>query len=316
MSERVVVGTRGSKLALAQAEKVIRDLKKAGYTVEIQVIKTSGDIMKDKPLYTFKSGAFVRTIDEALADGEIDVAVHSLKDVPVDRVEGTVISAVLERESPHDAFISRNGERIEDLDSGSVIGTSSLRRMAQIRRYRPDFKIKNLRGNLDTRIRKLRDGEYDGIIVAEAGLLRLGIDVIYQRIEHFIPSANQGIIAVATREGEEDLVSFMNHRKTYLVAMAEREVLTQIGLGCSVPAGILAEAENGEMRLKCEILNTSGEEILAMQKAFEFNFEEGFGKCTASVLKNVIEEAAEFGRDIKEKLGDEIKSIEGRYHGE
>ncbi len=293
MSERIVVGTRGSKLALAQTEKVVKKLKEEGYETEIRTIKTSGDILKDKPLHEFKGiGAFVRAIDEALAEGEIDIAVHSYKDVPSDRVKNTVIAAVLERESPCDAFITRDGSTIDDLESNSVIGTSSLRRRAQIKRYRWDLKLENLRGNVDTRLRKLNEGIYDAILLAEAGLIRLGLDekVKYQRLspEIFVPSANQGIIAVATRSGEEDLVSFMNHPKTALEAAVEREVIKELGVGCAVPVGIFAEW-NGKVRLICEILSHDGKQ--------EVRVEETLSPSTA------IEEAREIARELKENGG-------------
>ena len=256
---RIVVGTRGSKLALAQTEKVVKKLKAEGFQPEIRIIKSMGDILKDKPLHEFKGvGAFVRTLDLALAEGKVDIVVHSYKDVPSERVEGTVIAAVLERESPCDAFISKNGKSLDEMKSDSIIGTSSLRRKAQLKRYRKDLRFENLRGNLDTRLRKLQQGLYDAIVVAEAGLIRLNLhkEVNYQRLnpEVFVPSANQGIIAVATRIGEEDLVSFINHEKTYLEAAVEREVIKSLGVGCAVPVGIYAELK-GRIRLICEILN-------------------------------------------------------------
>ena len=255
----IVVGTRGSKLALAQTEKVVKRLKEEGYKSEIKIIKSMGDVMKDKPLHEFKGvGAFVRTLDLALANKKVDIVVHSYKDVPSDRVKGTVIAAVLERESPCDAFISKNGKSLDELENNSVIGTSSLRRKAQLKRYRKDLKFENLRGNLDTRLRKLRNGLYDAIVVAEAGLIRLNLvdKIDYQRLnpEIFVPSANQGIIAIATRIGEEDLVSFMNHEKTDLEAKVEREVIKGLGVGCAVPVGIYAELK-GKVRLICEILD-------------------------------------------------------------
>jgi hydroxymethylbilane synthase len=306
MPKRVVVGTRGSRLALAQAEKVIYQLKKAGKEVKIQIIKTSGDIMKDKPLYAFKrSGAFVRAIDQALADEEIDVAVHSMKDVPTDRVEGTVIAAVLERESPFDAFISRSGKWIEEIDSGAVIGTSSLRRAAQIRRLRGDVSIKDIRGNLDTRLKKLESGDYDGIIVGEAGLIRLGLHerIAYERLnpEFFVPSANQGIIAVATREGEEEIVSFMNHRKTMLEAMVERGVLKELGVGCTVPAGVYCKFQENSFELKSELLSLDGRREIRFDERFESQLEkpDGYGECSERDLEMIGKMTGKISEKIK-----------------
>ncbi len=292
MSEKVVVGTRGSKLALAQTEKVVRKLKEAGYEVEIRIIKSAGDIMKDKPLYEFKgTGAFVRTLELALIDGEIDIAVHSYKDVPSVRVEGTSIAAVLERDSPCDVFIARNGSTLEDIKEGAVIGTSSLRRRAQLKWYRPDLRFDNLRGNVDTRLRKLNEGLYDAIVLAEAGLIRLGLaeKIRYQRLnpEIFVPPANQGIIAVETRKGEEDLVAFMNDEKTALEAEVERAVIRELGIGCAVPAGIYARYE-GKVRLICQILSVDGAE--------EVKIDEELSPNTA------VEEAREIARNLKERI--------------
>lgn len=292
MSEKVVVGTRGSKLALAQTEKVVRRLKEAGYEVEIRIIKSTGDIMKDRPLYEFKGmGAFVRTLELALIDGEIDIAVHSYKDIPSTRVEGTSIAAVLERDSPCDAFIARDGSTLDDIKEGAIVGTSSLRRRAQLRYYRPDLRFENLRGNVDTRLRKLREGSYDAIVLAEAGLIRLGLaeKIRYQKLpaEIFVPPANQGIIAVETRKGEENLVDFMNDKKAALEAEVERAVIRELGIGCAVPAGIYARYE-GKVRLICQILSVDGTE--------EIRIEEDLNPDTA------VEEAKEIARNLKERI--------------
>ncbi|MDI9610691.1 MAG: hydroxymethylbilane synthase [Archaeoglobales archaeon] len=251
------IGTRGSKLALAQTKIVAEKLEKEGYEVEIRIIKTAGDIMKDRPLHEFKGmGAFVRAIDLALARKEIDLAVHSYKDVPSERVEGTRISAVLKRDSPCDVLIA-NGKRLEELESGAKIGTSSLRRRAQFSRLRNDVVFENLRGNLDTRIRKLKEGIYDAIIVAEAGIQRLGLKVDYQRFppDLIIPPPNQGIIAIATREGEDELVSFLNDQDTWLCAQVERKIAKELGFGCAVPFGVYSEVLGSKVRVVCEVLS-------------------------------------------------------------
>ncbi len=289
MSEKVVVGTRGSKLALAQTEKVVKKLREAGYEVEVRIIKSTGDIMKDRPLYEFKGmGAFVRTLEQALVKGEIDVAVHSYKDVPSARMEGTSIAAVLERDSPCDVFISRDGSKLEEIKPNAVVGTSSLRRRAQLKRIRPDLRFENLRGNVDTRLRKLREGLYDAIVLAEAGLIRLGLDkeVEYQRLdpETFVPPANQGIIAVETRDGEENLVEFMNDEKTALEAEVERAVLRELGIGCAVPAGIYAEYR-GKVRLICQILTPDGREVASVKETLN--------------PSSAVEEAREIAKNIR-----------------
>jgi len=287
MSEKIVVGTRGSKLALAQTERVVEKLRKEGYDVEIKIIKSTGDIMKDKPLYEFKGmGAFVRSLELALIKGEIDVAVHSYKDIPSSRVEGVTVAAVLERDSPCDAFIAKDGSTIESIKEGAIIGTSSLRRRAQLKLYRPDFKFENLRGNVDTRLRKLKEGPYDAIVLAEAGLIRLGLKIKYQRLdpERFVPAANQGIIAVETREGEENLVEFMNDKKTALEAEVERAVIRELGVGCAIPAGVYAEYR-GKVRLICQVLYNG-----------EIRVDEKLSPSTA------VDEAIEIAKQIKEKI--------------
>jgi len=293
---KITLGTRGSKLALSQAEKVMGELKKEGYEVEIRIIKTSGDIMKDKPLHEFLGmGAFVKVIDETLDDGDIDIAVHSLKDVP-SKIKG-VIAAVMERESPSDAFVTRSGVSIDNLEDYSVVGTSSLRRIAQIKRYRPDLKIENLRGNVDTRLRKLNEGQYDAILLAEAGLIRMGLvdKVRYNPMnpEIFVPSANQGIIAIETRKGEEDIVSFINHERTFREAMVEREIIKELGIGCAVPAGVFAESDvrrNGKkIRLICEILSHDGKKSIRVEEVLD--------------TSSAIEEAREVAKDIKSRGG-------------
>ena len=289
MSERVVVGTRGSKLALAQTAKVVERLREKGYSVEIRIIKSTGDIMKDKPLYEFKgSGAFVRTLEHALVRGEIDIAVHSYKDIPSNMLEGVRISAVLERDSPYDAFVARNGESLDEIKPNAVIGTSSLRRRAQLKLYRPDLRFENIRGNVDTRLRKLREGLYDAIVLAEAGIQRLGLNVKYQRlpIEKFVPPANQGIIAVQTRVGEEDLVKFMNHEETWIEAEVERIVMKTLGVGCAIPAGIYAECK-GKVRLIVQVIKNGR----------EFRVDEELSKA------NAVEEAREIARNFKSEIG-------------
>lgn len=278
------VGTRGSKLALAQAKLVVEKLEEEGYKVELKVIKTKGDIMKDKPLHEFKGiGAFVREIDLALARGEIDVAVHSYKDVPTQRVEGTKISAVLKRDSPCDAMIFRDCKRFEELKENAVVGTSSLRRRAQFSRLRNDLKFENLRGNLDTRIRKLRDGLYDAIIVAEAGIQRLKLNIDYQSFppDVIVPPPNQGIIAVATRIGEEELVSFLNDEDTWIEAQIERTIARELGFGCAVPFGVYAKVCGERAKVICEVL--SGECVRVEEK----------------ISKHSIEEAIEIARRVK-----------------
>jgi hydroxymethylbilane synthase len=242
----MIIGTRGSKLALAQAEIVASRLSSAGIETEIRIIKTVGDVDTDNPLHKLPGiGVFVREIDEYSLAGDIDIAVHSMKDLPTVRPEKLVTAAILKRDPPCDVLITRDGVCLADLPAGAVIGTSSMRRIAQMRRFRSDLEIADLRGNINTRMRKLRDGDYDGIILAEAGLVRLGWDIGFERLDpdSFIPSANQGTIAVATLRGSEaeDAVRMLDHHQTRIETEIERIVIGVLGGGCSIPIGAFAE---------------------------------------------------------------------------
>jgi hydroxymethylbilane synthase len=294
MSEKIVIGTRGSKLALAQTKMVADLLSKDGVEYEIKIVKTSGDRFTEKPLTEFGGmGAFVREIDKLLVKGVIDVAVHSLKDVPTKGIEGTVIAAVLPRESPFDVLVSRKGN-LDELPSGAVIGTSSMRRRAQLKRYRKDVIVENLRGNVDTRLRKLREGMYDAIILAEAGIKRLGISADYKplNLKDFVPSANQGIVAIATRKGEEYLVRDYNHETTYVEGMVEREIIRVLGAGCIVPVGVHARYTGSIIEVIAEILSSNGEETVRVEKSIPFD--------------DWIKEARKIGNMLVEKGGGDL----------
>jgi hydroxymethylbilane synthase len=257
------LGTRGSKLAMAQAHKVRRVLEERGVGVDIVAIRTSGDIHTSEPLHAITGvGAFVREIDDHLLRGEIDAAVHSLKDVPTARPPGLETAAVLERESARDVAITRDGERLSELKAGAVVGTSSTRRTALVRRHYPDLAIKNIRGNVDTRLRKLREGEYDAILLAEAGLIRLNMALQAERLDpyEFVPSANQGVIAVVARPGTPafDVASALNDRDTWLETRVERIITAALDGGCVVPMGAYAKRDGGVLDVVCEILSLDG----------------------------------------------------------
>jgi hydroxymethylbilane synthase len=257
------LGTRGSKLAIAQAQKVRGLLRELGTDAEITVIRTSGDIHVSEPLHALKGvGAFVREIDERLLGGEVDAAVHSLKDVPTVRPPGLETAAVLRRESACDVAITRDGEKLSELREGAVVGTSSTRRTALVRRHHPHLAIKNIRGNVDTRLRKLRDGEYDAVLLAEAGLIRLGIELPAERLDpyEFVPSANQGVIAVVARSGTGELeaIKALNDEDTWLETRAERIITSALDGGCVVPMGAYARRVGGELDVACEVLSLDG----------------------------------------------------------
>jgi hydroxymethylbilane synthase len=277
----MIIGTRGSMLALAQAEIVAGRLRNAGIETEIRTISTSGDVITDHPLHKLPGiGVFVREIDEHSLGGEIDIAVHSMKDIPTIRPEKLVTAAILKRDPPCDVLITRDGVRLEELPAGAVIGTSSMRRIAQMKRFRSDLAIADLRGNINTRMRKLRDGVYDGIMLAEAGLVRLGWDIGFERLDpdRFIPSANQGTIAVVTlrdSEAEEAVRTLLDHRQTRIETEIERIVIGVLGGGCSVPIGAFAEMNGGtgdadgevdEVRVRAEVLSMDGRQYVRVDE--------------------------------------------------
>jgi hydroxymethylbilane synthase len=247
------VGTRGSELSLAQTREALQLLKEAHPDLEAEVIvyRTHGDQDVKTPLYLMPmKGVFERAIDEALLRGEIDAAVHSMKDCPTDLAEELYIAAVPPRRSPLDAFVSKDGRRIEELRAGSMVGTSSPRRMAFLRFIRRDLSVEPIRGNVDTRVRKLMEGSYDGVVLAEAGLLRLGLKVDYQVLpkDLFVPACGQGALAVVCRREDERLrrlLAAIDDASSRFEVEAERAVLRRLQAGCRTPVGVNFEAKDG-----------------------------------------------------------------------
>jgi len=232
--------------------------------VELKVVRTAGDVQADVPLHEVKGGygAFVRELDEQLLHGEIDAAVHSMKDIPVKRPGGLAIAAVLERESALDVAITRDGRPLADLPAGSIVGTSSTRRTALVRRHYPDLRPQNIRGNVDTRLNKLGAGDYDAILLAEAGLIRLGLDRPLERLDpyRFVPTANQGVIAVVARESTPAFkeVQALDHGPTRAATTVERIVIEAMGGGCVTPMGVYAGQEGECLEIVAEILSLDG----------------------------------------------------------
>ncbi len=252
----MIIGTRGSKLAILQTEKVCERLRALGLGYEIKSVQSLGDVITDRGLYEMPSeGVFVKKLDTMLLTDKIDIAVHSMKDIPLERDERLETSAVLPRDSPYDVLVSKYS--LADMPEGAVIGTSSVRRKYQFLNYTEKksvkVKIKDIRGNVDTRIEKFRRGEYDGVILAEAGLERLNLNIEYERLDcdPFVPSPGQGIIAVVTRKGSEEsnILKAVDDAKTRVEAEAEKEVLKVMGGGCSLPVGVHAycKGENVEL---------------------------------------------------------------------
>lgn len=239
----VILGTRGSRLALTQAEWCADKLREAGIEVEMHTIKTTSDQRPSTPLSVIdQRDVFTRQLDEALLAGEIDLAIHSLKDVPTEVPEGISLAAVPEREDPSDALVSEAGWDVDGLPDGAVVATSSLRRRAQLLARRPDVRVVEIRGNVDTRIRKVREGEADALILARAGLARLGLDASHSVIalEVMLPAVGQGALAATTLEDHplrERVREILNHRPTERAILAERAMLRRLEGGCRVPVG-------------------------------------------------------------------------------
>ncbi len=254
------IGTRGSKLALIQAETVKSLLAKNGVESKLVIVKTSGDSFTDRPFREAGIGAFVREIDDRMLAGDIDIAVHSMKDVPTKRPQQISVCAVLPRSTPYDVLIFER-----PLREGAVIGTSSLRRHAQLARYFPQYVRRQIRGNVDTRMRKLRASEFSAIVLAEAGLERLGIHINQKRLP-FVPSPNQGIVAVMASEEirEYDAVATLNDRGTLVEAMVERTIMETLGGGCLVPLGVFAQLQGDSVSVTAEVLSLDGQRTVRL----------------------------------------------------
>ena len=238
----LTIATRESRLALWQAEHVQALLQQQGHHVTLLGMTTQGDQILDRSLSKVGGkGLFVKELELALAEGRADLAVHSLKDVPMDLPEGFVLAGVMEREDPRDAWVSSRYATLMDLPQGAVVGTSSLRRTVLLRALRPDLRIEPLRGNLDTRLRKLDEGQYDGIVLASAGLKRLGLASRIRHIfatEQMLPAAGQGALGLEIRAGRDDVqaaLAFLSHQTSWLSVAAERAVSRAMGGSCSMP---------------------------------------------------------------------------------
>jgi len=249
------IGTRGSALALWQAEHVRARLEALGHGIELRVITTTGDRLLDRRLEAVGGkGAFLKEIEEAMLGGEVDLAVHSLKDVPTVLPDGLSLCAVLERADPRDALVS-TGRRLLELPAGATVGTTSLRRQALVRALRPDLVLADLRGNVDTRIRRLHEGAFDAILLAMAGLTRLGrADEATEALDprEFVPAPGQGAIALECRDADtavREAALSLDHRPTARAVAAERAFLATLGGGCNVPLGAHAFTVDGRLDL-------------------------------------------------------------------
>ncbi|KPJ97305.1 MAG: hydroxymethylbilane synthase [Desulfobacterales bacterium SG8_35] len=271
MRKRIKIGTRGSLLATTQSTWVKNQIEAAhpGVSVELEIIVTKGDKILDVPLAKVGGkGLFVKEIEEALLRRDVDLAVHSMKDVPSELPEELHLGIIPLRENPHDAFISTRYAGIADLPQGATVGTSSLRRRAQLAALRPDLDIVDLRGNLDTRLRKLEEGQFQAIILAAAGLNRLGMSgraTGYFSAKEMLPAVGQGALGIELRKDDAELLAglaFLNDAKTTVAVTAERAFLFRLEGGCQVPIGAFAEVKDGEVQLTGLVASVDGKEVL------------------------------------------------------
>ena len=263
------IGSRGSQLALWQANHISALLREQGHEVEIEIIKTTGDKITDVALAQVGTkGMFTKEIEEALAEGRVDLAVHSLKDLPTELPPGFELVAITTRVNPRDVFLSVTYESIQSLPKGARVGTSSLRRQAQLKVALPDLIVDALRGNVDTRVRKLEEGQYDGIILAAAGLTRLGKTELIKQVlseEFMCPAAGQGALGIEIREGDAEIrkhLEFLDDAAARATTTCERALLNKLGGGCQVPIGAFAESVDGVLQLTAIVAKPDGSTIL------------------------------------------------------
>jgi hydroxymethylbilane synthase len=259
-----ILGTRGSRLALAQAEECAAVLRAAGIEVQVRVIRTTSEHLPDTPLAVIdQRDVFTRQLDEALLSGEIDLAVHSLKDVPTDLPDGISLSAVTRRHDPSDVLVSDQRYTVDGLPHEAVVATSSLRRKAQLLHRRPDLAVVGIRGNVDTRVRKMREGAADAVVLAHAGLERLGLDAPHTVIppDVLLPAVGQGALAVATMHDHplrEPIREALNHELTEKAVLAERAMLRALEGGCRVPVGATSTVGGRVVRLGGLVISPDG----------------------------------------------------------
>ncbi|WP_022943585.1 hydroxymethylbilane synthase [Pseudoalteromonas ruthenica] len=268
---RVRIATRKSALALWQAEFVKAQLERhhRGITVELVTMTTKGDIILDTPLAKVGGkGLFVKELEQAMLDGRADIAVHSMKDVPVEFPKGLELHTICEREDPRDAFVSNTFDNIDSLPAGAIVGTSSLRRQCQLKEQRPDLEVRDLRGNVNTRLAKLDDGQYDAIILAAAGLIRLHMPErirSYISAEQSLPANGQGAVGIECRSDDtaiKALLAPLEHRETRIRVDAERAMNRRLQGGCQVPIGAYAELNEDHVYLRGLVGSVDGQQIL------------------------------------------------------
>jgi hydroxymethylbilane synthase len=289
---KYLIGTRGSLLSLTQTNWVVSEIKNKSPQAEFEIItiKTQGDT-DARPLFTInQKGIFEKEIDRAVAEKKVDFAVHSLKDVPAELPDDLVLACVPKREEANDVFIAKDGSLLDTIKKGAVIGTSSLRRAVQITRFRPDVTVKPIRGNIETRIRKVHDGEFDGVVLAQAGISRLGLDVKFQRLslDAFPPSPGQGALGIVSRKDNVQLIELLQKiedPETRNAVEAERSLSMYVDSGCRFPVGAFAHEKDDRLRLKVIVYSVDGSKSIMVEKDSEINQANDLGKQVATELK-------------------------------
>ena len=307
---KLTVGTRGSKLSLTQTNAVLDSIRAIHPDVnfEVKIVKTLGDEDAKNPLFTIdRRGIFEKELGLAIAKREIDLAVHSLKDVPTEETPDNVIAAIPKRGSAHDVLISKNRVPLEALPKCGVVGTGSLRRLAEIKHLRPDLQIKAIRGNVDTRIRKVNEGEFDGVIVAEAGLERMGINsLISERfsLDQFTPAAGQGALAITARKGNAEVIELLgsvDDLMTRAEVTAERSLVLALEGGCRVPIGTIGRADDRGLSLYACVFSLDGVKKISSAARGALADAESLGK---QVAQNLLSQGAkEFETQWRQKYG-------------
>ncbi len=285
------IGSRGSALALWQANFVREQLAGLGVECEVVVIRTSGDQFQEAPVARIGlKGVFIKELEDALLDGRVDLAVHSMKDVPTETPSGLAFPAICKRHDVRDCLLSRDGKRLQDLPAGARVGTSSVRRQAQLRRARPDLQFAELRGNVDTRMRKLERGDYDAVVLAKAGLDRLGLaGKITEVIEPAVclPAVGQGAIGIETRAGDgpaQAALKTLDHAETRTALRAERALLAKLEGGCQVPLGALAQVNGSKLILEGCVISPDGIELVRERAEGSASDSEELGRRLGEVL--------------------------------
>ena len=293
-SKKIIIGSRGSKLALIYAEKAKAEIIKFSkeLDVEIKKITTKGDIIQDVRLSdTGGKGLFCNLIEKELINKKIDIAVHALKDLPSNETEGLTTNCFLKRNDPREILISKNNLDFREIKAGSVIGTSSYRREFQLKRIRKDLKYKLIRGNVDTRIEKLKKNLFDAIILSYAGIKSLNLEDNITQIfstSEIIPSAGQGVIALQCRKDDGAIINLLekiNHKETHCCVQAERNVLKVLEGDCETPVGVLAKIESDKAILEAELFSLDGKKRFYVKSSNKINLAKNLGKEVGKLLK-------------------------------